>query len=99
MLIMKVKKVRQSQPHWHLAHDKKFVRHIRTPHVLGTTIKHKYCINSREVRKKPQAGSRLGRSRICKKFARKKFVQNSQHVQDSGWPRCNLQRLRGPFAG
>ena len=45
MLIMKVKKVRQSQPHWHPPHNKKIVQHIRTPHVLGTTIKHKYCIN------------------------------------------------------
>ena len=53
MLIMKVKKVRQS-PHWHPPHNKKFVQHIRTPHVLGTTIKHKYCINSRKVRAKLQ---------------------------------------------
>ena len=68
MLIMKVKKVRQSQPHWHTPHNKKFVQHIRTPHVLGTTIKHKYCINSREARKKTRDGSRLGRSRICKEL-------------------------------
>ena len=68
MLIIKVKKVRQSQPHWHQPHNKKFVQHIRTPHVLGTTIKHKYCVNSREVRKKPQHGGRLGRSRICKEL-------------------------------
>ena len=52
MLIVKVKKVRQSQPHRHSPHTKKFVQHIRTPHVLRTTIKHKYCIYSREVRAK-----------------------------------------------
>ena len=97
MLIMKVKKVRQSQPHWHPPHNKKFVQHIRTPHVLGTTMKHKYCINSREVRKQP----RTVVGWVVRAFARNraKFVRNSQHVQDSGWPRCNLQWLKGPFAG
>ena len=62
MLITEVKKVRHSQPHWHPPHNKKFVQHICTPHVLGTTIKQKYCTNSCEVCKKSQ----LGRSRICK---------------------------------
>ena len=66
MLIMKVKKVRQSQPHWHPPHNKKFVQHICTPHVLATTIKQKYCINSREVRKNSEDSGPLGRSRICK---------------------------------
>ena len=47
MSICNVHKVRQSQPHWQTPHNKKFVQ---APHALGTSITHKYCISSREVR-------------------------------------------------
>ena len=83
MLIIKVKKVRQSQPHWHPPHNKKFVQHIRTPHLLGTTIKHKYCINSREVRAKFAKNPRTVVGWVGRAFARNraKFAQSAREVR------------------
>ena len=88
MLIMIVKKVRQSQPHWHSPHNKKFVQHNCTPHVLGTTIKQKYCINLREVRAKFAKNPRTVVGWVGRAFARNraKFARSSQHVQDSVAP-------------
>ena len=94
MLIMKVKKVRQSQPHWHPPHNKKFVQHIRTPHVLGTTIKDKYCINSREVRAKFRKNPRSVVGLVGRAFARNraKFVRRAREVRAKFAP-CSGQWL------
>ena len=57
-----------------------------TPLVLGTTIKHKCCRNSREVRAKFAKNPWTVVGRVVRAFARKsrevraKFVRNSQHV-------------------
>ena len=83
MLITKVKKVTQSQPRWHPPHNKKIVQHIRTPHVLVTIIKHKYCINSREVRAKFAKNPRTVVGWVVRAFARNraKFEQSAQNFR------------------
>ena len=89
MLIMKVKKVRHSQPHWHPRHNKKFVQHICTPHVLGTAIKQKYCTNSREGRAK------LAKNPRTVVVAHLQgIVRRSREVRSMFRPWCNLQGLK-----
>ena len=80
MLIMKVNKVKQSQPHWHPPHNKKI---IRTPHVLGTTIKHKYCIHSHEVRAKFAKNPRTVVGWVGRAFAKNhaKFARSAREVR------------------
>ena len=74
MLFTKVKKVRQSQPHWHPPDNKKFVQHICIqpmcwePLLNKNTvqIRAKFARSSREVGKQSQDSGQLGRVRICK---------------------------------
>ena len=93
MLIKKVKKVRKSQPHWHQPHNKKFVQHICTPHVLGTTIKHKYCINLREVRTKFAKNPKTVDGWVVRAFPknRAKFARRAREV------RAKLAACSGPW--
>ena len=61
---------------------------IRTPHVLGTTIKHKYCINSREVRAKFAKNPRTVVGWVVRAFARNgaKFARSSCEI-------CSMFRI------
>ena len=57
--------------------------HLYTPHVLGTTIKQKYCTNSRKARAKFAKNPRTVVGWVGRAFAknRAKFARSSQHVQ------------------
>ena len=96
MLILKVQRVRHSQPHWHPPHNKRFVQHICRPHVLGTTIKQEYCTNSRDVRAKFAKNLRTVVSSVGRVFARicAKFAPSLREVRSPFRPRCNLQGLK-----
>ena len=86
----------QSAPLASATQQKNCTTHLYTPHVLGTTIKQKYCTNSREVRAKFAKNPRTVVGRAGRAFAKNcaKFARTSREVRSMFRPRCNVQGLK-----